>query len=148
MDIVGFFLNYCGNLSISFILRKRSSPLLVSLTLVQIRIAKLYGVTSYCRRESKNPFLQVIKTVIKKFDINFFYYFDLNYMCLTLYSLMSARYSECHGCSAKKKQLITCFIHIVTSYYCWPYQQVIWKSHNFHPLTCWTFSEENDFSNL
>lgn len=104
MDIVGFLLNYCGNLSISFILRKRSSLLLVSLTLVQIRIAKLYGLTSYCRRESKNPFLQVIKTVIKKFDINLFYYFDLHYMCLTLYSLMSARYSECHGCSPKKKK--------------------------------------------
>lgn len=85
-----------------FILRKRLSLLLLSLTLVQIRIAKLYGVTSYCRRESKNPFLQVIKTVVKKFDINFFYYFDLNFMCLTLYSLMSARYSECHGCSPKK----------------------------------------------
>lgn len=110
-----FFFNYCGNLSICFILSKRSSLLLLSLTLVQIRIAKLYGVTYYCNRESKNPFLQVIKTVVKKFDINFFYYFDLNYMCLTLYSLMSARYSECHGCSPKKK---TCFMHIVTSYYC------------------------------
>lgn len=93
----------------------------------------------------KIPFFKSLKLSLKSLISTFFYYFDLNYMCLTLYSLMSARYSECHGCSPKKTKLITCFIHIVTSYYCWPYQQVIWKSHNFHPLTCWTFSEEKWF---
>lgn len=52
-----------------FFLRKRSSILLLSLTLVQTRIARLYGVTYHCRRErereSTNPFLQVIKTFVK-----------------------------------------------------------------------------------